>query len=158
MCGSCTTAVDFESAAKVWYGEKQIKFQVSIGNPNTGKIYTIWLSPGSTGLPASVANNGYIYSAPQKFVITTNDLLARRYANTSSGAVVIDSANEDAANEPKFKTAVLATKNKVLFNATPDMIATGGFNSFAAYQPEDVCPEAWAMMSASNPQWAKRIQ
>ena len=103
-----------------------------------------------------MANSQFIYSEPTKNVITDNDLMASSLAAAARG-IVINSSGEETLHEEDFRAAVAATKNEVLFNATPDMIDTGGFNSFGSYQPDSVCPAAWSMMTAANPKWANAM-
>jgi hypothetical protein len=43
ICDSCESEADFMTAAITWHGGKTTKVRVSVGNPNTGEVYTMWV-------------------------------------------------------------------------------------------------------------------
>lgn len=139
VCDVCVQDSDFAQAARVWYGTKTGNLQVTVGNPSTGVLYTMWVAPGR-GAPlleeksdkTRVFDKAVVASVLDKNIVRADQL---SLAATGSGASV-SGEFENSQWEPSFNAIVNAHQNSVLFYVTDSMVDRYGDDlmSFSAAQ------------------------
>lgn len=115
VCDSCVNESDFASAAQVWYGTRNVQMLVTVGNPDTGVLYSMSVRPGGT-VPLAVPpinNPDVILHNSRENVVSAAQLA---YASQGTGQPVIGLQREDTQDEPAFAATVIAYKNSVLFD------------------------------------------
>jgi hypothetical protein len=158
ICDSCVTRDQFEAAAVVWHNGKNGLWQVSVGNPDTGVVYTIWVA-NSGGTPmrsdinkrAEIEQKGYVAAEYQSSIIRASEL-ARGYLPPGGGGGV-QSISRDTEAEPVFQAVVIGSKKHILFNVSSADLASGAFSSLRASDMPEICSRVWDQESIENPKW-----
>lgn len=163
ICDSCEYESDFVAAAVTWNAGKTTRIRVSVGNPNTGSVYTMWVGgSGSPNSPLSIGNQiddftktqkKYVFSEPTTSTITAHQLLEakRSFSVASSGASEV---NQDSAAEPVFQSLVIGSKNHLLFNVSSSDVSNSNlFNSFESAQQDmvSISLRLWQQETVANP-------
>ncbi|WP_153242486.1 hypothetical protein [Frateuria defendens] len=158
ICPSCTTDAQFQAAARSWYGSQQVRTQVNVGNPNTGKVYQMWLQGSGGGTPLRIASSGAIVASERPLVISSEDAEAAMAQSLAVQPVVSDYI-ESTQQEPAFGSMVAAHGNHVLFNVSSADLQSEVFASYANAigGMEQVCPRVWAEEDAVNPGFSSKM-
>jgi hypothetical protein len=163
VCDSCTTQAQFSAAAIAWYRTfNQGVYNVSVGNPSTGVIYSMTVGQQGGIIPNVTQQASSYAKASQAKAVTGNatpniirasDLAAL----PASTGITTTNVAEDKASEPTFFTLATAYKNNALINVSSFDLNTdpSAYGSFAGAQAEmeKTCAKAWAGEAMANPNW-----
>jgi len=166
VCDTCVQPADFKQAALIWFGNGTAKLQVTVGNPSTGVLNTMWITPNGSGIPPAfqaptpgtvgpLGETILVQKAPSNVIRPDQLALAPMLGNSP----VVSDQLENSQYEPVFRAAVNANKNTIIFNVTDPQIQIYGdalqsFNA-ATNDPLDVSSAIWAEEDIVNPGFLK---
>lgn len=136
ICDTCVQDSDFAQAARIWYGTKTTRLQITVGNPSTGVLYTMWVVAGR-GSPAMAVENSLEGSSGEAIAVlgpSNNIVRADQLAlAASAGSPSVSEESENTQWEPVFNAQVNAHKNSILFYVTDSMVQQYG-DSLMSFQ------------------------
>jgi hypothetical protein len=158
ICTSCSTDAQFQAAARSWYGTQKTREQVNVGNPNTGKVYQMWIQGGGSGVPLHVTPGEVIVATQRPLVVSADDVEQASVQPLASQPMISDYL-ENAQVEPAFGSLFIAHSNHILFNASSTDLQSNAFASYsnAAGSMEQICPRIWAEEDAVNPGFSSKM-
>jgi len=158
ICSSCSTNAQFQAAARSWYGTQETRKQVNVGNPNTGKVYQMWLQGAGGGTPLQVTSDGAIVM-PQHPLVVSKDDVERAIVQPLASQPVVSDYLEDTQGEPTFSSLVTGEGNHILFNASSTDLQSDAFASYAnaAGEMEQISMRIWEEEDMVNPGFSKKM-